>query len=238
MGLILVVFFVDVFLLFIFIVYYCYDRFLVKRWKDVVFEVDIFLVIFYSIFFLLLILFFGKVVVVCFFKGLVLNSIVFFLMVFFDMILYRVVFLQRSILFYFFFLILIFVGVGYLVYYYVVVWFEEVCCKKKLEIVISFDRKFDDFGFDQFDGFWDVIIQIYKNVVLWFEVFGILYQESWMYWEYVEYVNYMRNFYFEFVRFFEKVKYVFVKIGWEDVERVFEIYFWLRGKVYEFVGVN
>lgn len=200
MGLILAVLFVDALLLLILIAYYRYDRFSAKRRKDVVSEVDIFSVILYSIFLPLLILFFGKAVAARSSKGLVLNSTVSSPTASPDMILHRVVSSQRSISLYSLFLIPIFVGVGYLAYHYVVAWSEEVRRKKKLETAISFDRKLDDLGLDQFDGPRDAIIQIYKNAVLWLEALGIPYQESWTHWEHAEHVNYMRNFYSELVR--------------------------------------
>lgn len=135
-------------------------------------------------------------------------------------------------------LIPIVIGVGYISYYYVRLALREAERKKKVKMALSFDRKLDELGFNQFSDPKEAIVQIYKNAVLWLEGLGIPYQESWTHWEHAEHVNYMRGLYLDLVRLFEKAKYAPERVDWKDAEKAFEIYLELRGKVSEVAGMD
>ncbi|WP_197463562.1 DUF4129 domain-containing protein [Thermococcus peptonophilus] len=139
---------------------------------------------------------------------------------------------------YIFALIPIAIGVGYISYYYVRLALKEVERKKKVKIAVSFDRKLDELGLDQFNDPKEAIVQIYKNAVLWLEGLGVPYQESWTHWEHAEHVNYMRILYLDLVKLFEKAKYAPERVEWKDAEKALEIYLELRGKAREVAGID
>ncbi|AFK22299.1 DUF4129 domain-containing protein [Pyrococcus sp. ST04] len=107
---------------------------------------------------------------------------------------------------------------------------ESMKSRRTKRELIEFDRKLSDKGLDLFSDPREAIIQLYKKAVLWLEVLGIPYRESWTHWEHAEKVVYKRRAYLELAKLFEKAKYAPQKVTVEDARRAYELYMVIKGE--------
>jgi hypothetical protein len=132
-------------------------------------------------------------------------------------------------------LLLIIVGLSY----FAIVYYREALkrrrVKKMRERALNFDRKVEELGLEMFSDPREAIVGIYKNAVLWLEVLGIPYRESWTHWEHARNVNVslLREPFTGLTRLFEKAKYAPEKITWEDAKTALELYRKMRGALNE-----
>ncbi|WP_048146954.1 DUF4129 domain-containing protein [Pyrococcus abyssi] len=94
----------------------------------------------------------------------------------------------------------------------------------------NFDRKLDEEGIDLFSDPRKAIIELYKKAVLWLEILGIPYKESWTHWEHAGKVTHKRIAYVELVKLFEKAKYAPEKVTRRDALKAYELYMVIRGE--------
>ncbi|ASJ17363.1 hypothetical protein A3L04_09915 [Thermococcus chitonophagus] len=94
----------------------------------------------------------------------------------------------------------------------------------------DFDIKLQEKGLDLFSNPREAVIELYKKAVLWLEVLGIPYKESWTHWEHAEKVAYKRRAYVELARLFEKAKYAPDKVTYEDAEKAYKLYQVIKGE--------
>ena len=123
--------------------------------------------------------------------------------------------------------------------YFAVAYYREVLKrrerKRMRERALNFDRKVRELGLETFSDPREAVVAIYKNAVLWLEVLGIPYRESWTHWEHAGRVNVslLREPFTGLTRLFEKAKYAPEKVTWEDAERALELYRKMRGVLNE-----
>jgi hypothetical protein len=112
--------------------------------------------------------------------------------------------------------------------YFVTVYYRDALKKRERKEMRSraelFDRKVEELGLDMFSDPREAVVGIYKNTVLWLEVLGLPYRESWTHWEHVRNVTVFRESFIGLTRLFEKAKYAPEKVTWEDAERALELY--------------
>jgi len=129
----------------------------------------------------------------------------------------------------------IIIALGFI--YFGVVYYRDALKKRKRkemrEKALKFDRKVEELGLDAFSDPKEAVVRIYKNAVLWLEVLGIPYSESWTHWEHVEHVNIFRKAFTTLTRLFEKAKYAPERVTWEDAKRALEVYRRMRGVIDE-----
>lgn len=102
--------------------------------------------------------------------------------------------------------------------------------KKKLkEKLEAFDRKLQEEGIEFIGDPRDIVVKLYKNAILWLEVLGIPYKESWTHWEHAQHVKYKHDAYVELARLFEKAKYAPEKVTMGDAKRAYELYLRIKG---------
>ncbi|AFN03310.1 hypothetical protein PFC_01695 [Pyrococcus furiosus COM1] len=99
--------------------------------------------------------------------------------------------------------------------------------KRELE---AFDKKVDDLGVDAFSDPREAVIEFYRKAVLWLEILGIPYRESWTHWEHAKKVEYKKKAYVELARLFEKAKYAPEKVTMDDARRAYELYKVIKGE--------
>ncbi|RLF91142.1 hypothetical protein DRN82_02625 [Thermococci archaeon] len=105
--------------------------------------------------------------------------------------------------------------------------------RKKREVkkhLQEFDKKLEEKGLDLFSNPREAVIELYKKAVLWLEMLGIPYKESWTHWEHAEKVMYKRKAYVELARLFEKAKYAPEKVTLEDAKRAYRLYMVIKGE--------
>lgn len=121
--------------------------------------------------------------------------------------------------------------------YFGVLYYRDALKKRKRkemrERALKFDRKVEELGLEAFSDPREAVVGIYKNAVLWLEVLGIPYKESWTHWEHVEHVNVFKETFTTLTRLFEKAKYAPERVTWEDAERALEVYQRMRGVINE-----
>ncbi len=121
--------------------------------------------------------------------------------------------------------------------YFGVLYYRDALKKRKRkemrERALKFDRKVEELGLEAFSDPREAVVEIYKNAVLWLEVLGIPYKESWTHWEHVEHVNVFKKTFTTLTRLFEKAKYAPERVTWEDAERALEVYRRMRGVINE-----
>lgn len=121
--------------------------------------------------------------------------------------------------------------------YFAAAYYRDALKKRKLREMRRraelFDRKVGELGLDMFSDPREAIIGIYKNAVLWLEVLGVPYRESWTHWEHAERVQVFREPFRGLTELFEKAKYAPEKVTWEDAERALELYRAMRGALNE-----
>ncbi|ASJ06223.1 DUF4129 domain-containing protein [Thermococcus pacificus] len=123
--------------------------------------------------------------------------------------------------------------------YFAVTYYREALKKRERKRMrkraLNFDRKVDELGFEMFSDPREAVVGIYKNAVLWLEVLGIPYRESWTHWEHAGKVNVslLREPFTNLTRLFEKAKYAPEKVTWDDAERALELYRKMRGVLNE-----
>ncbi|QDA30455.1 DUF4129 domain-containing protein [Thermococcus indicus] len=121
--------------------------------------------------------------------------------------------------------------------YFAVLYYREALRRRKLrEMRLKaelFDRKVEELGLDMFSDPREAIVGIYKNAVLWLEILGVPYQESWTHREHAERVQVFREPFRGITGLFEKAKYAPEKVTWEDAKRALELYRKMRGAVDE-----
>ncbi|ANF22377.1 DUF4129 domain-containing protein [Thermococcus piezophilus] len=121
--------------------------------------------------------------------------------------------------------------------YFTLVYYREALKKRKRkEMKLRaelFDKKLDELGLDMFSDPREAVVGIYKNAVLWLEVLGIPYRESWTHWEHAERVRYMHDAFVDLTRLFEKAKYAPEKVTWDDAKRALDVYRKMRGGLSE-----
>ena len=105
--------------------------------------------------------------------------------------------------------------------------------KKLKEEVQEFDRKLREEGISFIGDPKDIVVKLYKNAVIWLEILGIPYKESWTHWEHAERVKYKHDAYVELARLFEKAKYAPEKVTMEDAKRAYELYLIIKGEGHE-----
>ncbi|NJE08423.1 DUF4129 domain-containing protein [Thermococcus sp. M39] len=105
--------------------------------------------------------------------------------------------------------------------------------KKLKEEVQEFDRRLKEEGISFIGDPKDIVIKLYKNAVLWLEILGIPYRESWTHWEHAERVKYKHDAYVELARLFEKAKYAPEKVTMGDAKRAYELYLTIKGEEHE-----
>ncbi|AEH23978.1 DUF4129 domain-containing protein [Pyrococcus yayanosii] len=94
----------------------------------------------------------------------------------------------------------------------------------------AFDSRLEEEGLDLFSNPRDAVIELYKKAVLWLEVLGNPYKESWTHWEHAARVSYRRQAYVTLAKLFEKAKYAPERITREDAKRAYELYMAIRGE--------
>ncbi|AEC52334.1 hypothetical protein PNA2_1419 [Pyrococcus sp. NA2] len=99
--------------------------------------------------------------------------------------------------------------------------------KKELK---AFDSKLDEKGIDLFSNPREAVVELYKKAVLWLEILGIPYRESWTHWEHASKVTHKRSAYVELARLFEKAKYAPEKITVDDAKKAYNLYLVIRGE--------
>lgn len=123
--------------------------------------------------------------------------------------------------------------------YFAVTYYREALKKREMkrmrERALNFDRKVDELGLEMFSDPREAVVGIYKNAVLWLEVLGIPYRESWTHWEHASNVNVslLREPFTGLTRLFEKAKYAPEKVTWDDAERALGLYRKMRGVLNE-----
>ncbi|AFL95221.1 hypothetical protein CL1_1018 [Thermococcus cleftensis] len=121
--------------------------------------------------------------------------------------------------------------------YFAVIYYREALRRRKLrEMRLKaelFDRKVEELGLEMFSDPREAVVGIYKNAVLWLEILGVPYKESWTHWEHAERVQIFREPFRGITELFEKAKYAPEKVTWEDAERALELYRKMRGAVNE-----
>jgi len=112
--------------------------------------------------------------------------------------------------------------------YFAVAYYRDALKKRKLREMRRraelFDRKVGELGLDMFSDPREAVVGIYKNAVLWLEVLGVPYKESWTHWEHARRVRFRKEAFTELTRLFEKAKYAPEKVTWEDAERALSLY--------------
>ncbi|WP_231833715.1 DUF4129 domain-containing protein [Pyrococcus horikoshii] len=104
---------------------------------------------------------------------------------------------------------------------------EKRRIKKELQ---KFDASLEERGIDMFSNPREAVIELYKKAVLWLEVLGIPYRESWTHWEHASKVTYKRKAYVELAKLFEKAKYAPEKVTINDAERAYKLYMVIKGE--------
>ncbi|NJE02044.1 DUF4129 domain-containing protein [Thermococcus sp. JdF3] len=121
--------------------------------------------------------------------------------------------------------------------YFAVIYYREALRRRKLrEMRLKaelFDRKVEELGLEMFSDPREAVVGIYKNAVLWLEILGVPYKESWTHWEHAERVQIFREPFRGITELFEKAKYAPEKVTWEDAEKALELYRKMRGAVNE-----
>lgn len=112
--------------------------------------------------------------------------------------------------------------------YFAVAYYRDALKKRKLREMRQraelFDRKVGELGLDMFSDPREAVVGIYKNAVLWLEVLGVPYKESWTHWEHARRVRFRKEAFTELTRLFEKAKYAPEKVTWEDAELALGLY--------------
>ncbi|NJD98723.1 DUF4129 domain-containing protein [Thermococcus sp. LS1] len=127
-------------------------------------------------------------------------------------------------------------GITVFVYTTVLIYRDALKKRERKEMKLRaelFDKKLDELGLDMFSDPREAVVGIYKNAVLWLEVLGIPYRESWTHWEHAERVRYMHDAFVELTRLFEKAKYAPEKVTWDDAKRALDVYRKMRGGLRE-----
>ncbi|MFA4662046.1 DUF4129 domain-containing protein [Pyrococcus kukulkanii] len=108
---------------------------------------------------------------------------------------------------------------------------REVKKKRKIKKHLQeFDKKLEERGINLFSNPREAVIELYKKAVLWLEMLGIPYKESWTHWEHAEKVMYKRKAYVELAKLFEKAKYAPEKVTLEDARRAYRLYMVIKGE--------
>ncbi|WP_456443629.1 DUF4129 domain-containing protein [Thermococcus sp.] len=127
------------------------------------------------------------------------------------------------------------VAAGFL--YFGVVYYRDALKKRKRkemrERALKFDRKVEGLGLEAFSDPREAVVGIYKNAVLWLEVLGIPYKESWTHWEHVRHVSLFKETFSGLTRLFEKAKYAPERVTWDDAKKALELYRKMRGVIDE-----
>ncbi|MBO8175285.1 MAG: DUF4129 domain-containing protein [Thermococcus sp.] len=105
--------------------------------------------------------------------------------------------------------------------------------KKLKEEVQEFDKRLKEEGISFIGDPKDIVVKLYKNAVIWLEILGIPYKESWTHWEHAERVKYKHDAYVELARLFEKAKYAPEKVTMEDAKRAYDLYLTIKGEEHE-----
>ncbi|AHF81237.1 DUF4129 domain-containing protein [Thermococcus paralvinellae] len=105
--------------------------------------------------------------------------------------------------------------------------------KKLREEIQEFDKRLKEDGISFIGDPKDIVIKLYKNAVIWLEILGIPYRESWTHWEHAERVKYKHDAYVELAQLFEKAKYAPEKVTMEDAKRAYELYLIIKGDEHE-----
>lgn len=98
--------------------------------------------------------------------------------------------------------------------------------RKKAE---AFDMRLREEGIDFLGDPDEAVVKLYKNAVLWLEILGIPYRESWTHWEHADRVRYKHEAFVELTKLFEKARYAPEKVTGEDAYRAHELYMIIRG---------
>ncbi|NJE30155.1 DUF4129 domain-containing protein [Thermococcus sp. 18S1] len=121
--------------------------------------------------------------------------------------------------------------------YFAVIYYREALRRRELREMRRraelFDRKVEELGLEMFSDPREAVVGIYKNAVLWLEILGVPYKESWTHWEHAERVQIFREPFRGITELFEKAKYAPEKVTWEDAEKALGLYRKMRGAVDE-----
>lgn len=127
------------------------------------------------------------------------------------------------------------VAAGFL--YFGVAYYRDALKKRKRkemrERALKFDRKVEELGLEAFSDPREAVVGIYKNAVLWLEVLGIPYKESWTHWEHVRHVSLFKETFAGLTRLFEKARYAPERVTWDDAKKALELYRKMRGVIDE-----
>ncbi|ALM76119.1 conserved membrane hypothetical protein [Thermococcus barophilus] len=121
--------------------------------------------------------------------------------------------------------------------YLSMVFYKDLNAKRKIKKlkkeVQEFDKRLKEEGISFIGDPKDIVVKLYKNAVIWLEILGIPYRESWTHWEHAERVRYKHDAYVELARLFEKAKYAPEKVTMEDAKRAYELYLIIKGEGHE-----
>ncbi|GAB6100814.1 DUF4129 domain-containing protein [Thermococcus atlanticus] len=98
--------------------------------------------------------------------------------------------------------------------------------RKKVE---AFDMRLREEGIDFLGDPDEAVVKLYKNAVLWLEILGIPYKESWTHWEHADRVRYKHDAFIELTKLFEKARYAPERVTREDAYKAHELYMKIRG---------
>ncbi|WP_148221128.1 DUF4129 domain-containing protein [Thermococcus barophilus] len=121
--------------------------------------------------------------------------------------------------------------------YLSMVFYKDLSAKRKIKKlkkeVQEFDKRLKEEGISFIGDPKDIVVKLYKNAVIWLEILGIPYRESWTHWEHAKRVRYKHDAYVELARLFEKAKYAPEKVTMEDAKRAYELYLIIKGEGHE-----
>lgn len=107
---------------------------------------------------------------------------------------------------------------------------EVIRVRRIREELESFERKMQEGDFDLDGDPKEVVVESYRKAVLFFDMIGLPYRESWTHWEHYGVVKYRRDAFRELTLLFEKAKYAPEKVTPEDAKRAYTLYMRIRGE--------
>ncbi|WP_052696201.1 DUF4129 domain-containing protein [Palaeococcus ferrophilus] len=107
---------------------------------------------------------------------------------------------------------------------------EAMRVRKIREELESFERRMEEGDFDLNRDPREVVVESYRKAVLYFDMIGVPYRESWTHWEHYGVVKYRRDAFRELTLLFEKAKYAPEKVTTEDARRAYALYRRIRGE--------